>query len=208
MTPFLYPQSKHRRTQAPPAYIKYQNYKPYLRQEFSAKCVYCCYPDGIKGADSFGVDHYRPKSKFPEFETHYPNLFYACNCCNRRKGNFWPTPAEDQLGSFVPNPCDHVMFTHMRYRGAIVEPRTKTGRFAVKLLLLNDDESVGQRETVNVAIKSIQEIHVRQSKTLAAIESRLNEYPNDVQLLQEKEKNEERLHKLERSLARLGVPNS
>jgi len=96
----------------------------------------------------------------------------------------------------------------MRYRGAIVEPRTKTGRFAVKLLLLNDDESVGQRETVNVAIKSIQEIHVRQSKTLAAIESRLNEYPNDVQLLQEKEKNEERLHKLERSLARLGVPNS
>src|SRR5262249_19354003 len=148
LNPFLYPKSKHRRTQQPQSYSYYPSYKPFLRAEFGRQCVYCRLPDGLKGQDSFGVDHYRPKSLFPDLQATYSNLFYACNCCNRRKGRFWPTPDETGAGEFIPNPCDHVMFDHLRFQSSRIITRSLAGKRAEKTLMLNDDESVRYRELI------------------------------------------------------------
>lgn len=113
LNPFRYPQSRYRRKLNPPPYANYTRYKPFLKQEFTSQCVYCRLPDGLKGEDGFSVDHYRPQSKFPELVTTYGNLFYACRCCNRRKGAFWPADAQWRAKQFIPNPCDHVMFEHL-----------------------------------------------------------------------------------------------
>ncbi|MFO8074264.1 MAG: HNH endonuclease [Polyangia bacterium] len=154
MTPFRYPKAKHTRREQPPQYQQYRTYKPFLRREFERKCIYCRLPDTLKGKDSFGVEHYRPKQHFPELEFDYDNLFYACNCCNSRKGAFWPTQDQLARGEFIPNPCDHVIFKHLRYSGAQVEPRTAAGELCWEVLDLNDEDSVAYREFVIGLIKS------------------------------------------------------
>lgn len=151
MNPFAYPKSKHTRREQPGPYATYQRYKPALRREFREKCVYCCRPDGGLHQD-FGVDHYRPKSRFPELNTSYPNLFYTCNSCNRRKGKFWPTEEQLQANQFIPNPCDHEMFQHLRYHKSVVEARSVAGEYTLRLLDLNNPPLTSYREATLVTI--------------------------------------------------------
>ena len=145
--PFHYPKTKHTRTRTPPAYSNYRQYKPDLRIEFSAQCVYCRSLDRIKGYETFGVDHYRTKRDFPHLTTEYLNLFYACNRCNSFKGSYWPSSQELKDGIFVPNPCEHVMFDHLRYNGGWVDPHSDAGAETILHLDLNDPDCVSFRNS-------------------------------------------------------------
>jgi hypothetical protein len=126
-------------------------------------------PDGMVGADNFGVDHYRPKDRFPELLVSYDNLFYACNACNSRKGNYWPSVEESARGVFVPNPCEHKMGAHARYRAARVQGRSVAGKWLIELVQLNDDEVVRYRSMMLSTIKALEtrlaEVH-RAQRTL------------------------------------------
>jgi hypothetical protein len=206
LNPFTYQKSKHRRTLSPPAYASYKRYKPYLRDEFRRQCIYCRLPDGVKGPDSFGVDHYRPQKLFPSLETTYSNLFYSCNCCNSRKKNFWPTLAQLRDKKFIPNPCDHVMFEHLQYRRAEVTFKSPAGKQADEILDLNDDDSVKYREFVLDLVDTLEK-EARELIALArGIEGQTKQFPEREQELEE-EKNsvEADLKKTREHLARLGA---
>jgi hypothetical protein len=166
--------------------------------------VYCRLPDGLKGEEGFSVDHYRPQSKFPELVTTYSNLFYACGCCNRRKGAFWPANAQWQAKQFIPNPCEHVMFEHLRYRVARVETRGPTGEFAERVLMLNDEHSVDYREFVLSVIASLEATKRRIQETIRRIGSQCLSHPEQAERLSEEKMSAERdLEKLERHLNRV-----
>ena len=147
MNPFVYPKSQHVRRQRPGALSPYPRYKPFLQREFERKCVYCRMPDSMKDHELYGVDHYRPKGRFGHLLTTYSNLFYCCNPCNRRKGEYWPPRGQGQT-HFIPNPCDHEMFKHLRFNGAVVEARSKAGEVAEALLDLNDPEATAYRRFI------------------------------------------------------------
>lgn len=142
---YKFPKLRHKRTEAPGALSKYSDFKPYLISEFSNTCVYCRTPDFLPASEVFGVDHYLPKKHFPKLETTYSNLYFACNTCNRRKGSYFHRSATDP---FIPNPCDHVMFDHLRYDGSTAKPHSASGKFAVDQLLLNDPDFITKRETI------------------------------------------------------------
>jgi len=148
MHPFRYPESTHSRTQAPGLFADYRRYKPFLRLEFQRQCVYCRLPDGLKGEDAFGVDHYRPVALFPEVSSDYGNLFYSCNSCNRRKRDFWPTREQWSRGAFLPNPCDHTMSEHLQFSGTLVHAASQAGTLAIDLLMLNESEAILFREFI------------------------------------------------------------
>ena len=147
MNPFAYPKSKHVRREKPGELSPYSKYKPFLQREFERKCIYCRMPDSMQHQHLFGVEHYRPKSRFPELITSYRNLFYACNPCNQRKGEYWP-PRGKGTTHFIPNPCDHEMFKHLRFSGPVVEAKSMAGEVAEELLDLNDPEAVAYRKFV------------------------------------------------------------
>ncbi len=88
---FVFSNRPHSRKHGPVGYADYTNYKPWLRDDFQFRCVYCLererwYPNGHA---AFGVDHVLPKSDSAHAALicHYPNLVYACNRCNSVKQN-------------------------------------------------------------------------------------------------------------------------
>ncbi|HEX7184116.1 MAG TPA: HNH endonuclease [Thermoanaerobaculia bacterium] len=141
----FFPGSRQERSPDPGPFLKYRSYKPYLQREFRRKCVYCRISDGLKGDEGFGVDHYLPKSRFPDLVTAWRNLFYACNVCNTWKGESVSTPDR-----FLPNPCEHRMSDHLQYSGAGVETYTPHGEWLTELLRLG--ERRGFREFILSAL--------------------------------------------------------
>jgi hypothetical protein len=86
-TPFGYPSEPHQRKHGPAGYTHYEEYKPWLRDEFTFRCVYCLvrevwYPDR---AASLSVDHVEPQNEAPQRVYDYTNLVYACTQCNSFK---------------------------------------------------------------------------------------------------------------------------
>jgi hypothetical protein len=84
---FRYADTLHTRRHGPQGYQDYRSYKPWLRDEFDFRCVYCLcrerwFPDGD---DNFSVDHIRPRSVAAERIGDYSNLVYACCQCNAAK---------------------------------------------------------------------------------------------------------------------------
>jgi len=95
MTPFVYPDSPHVRRHGPAGYANYESYRPWLRDEFAFRCVYCLKREqwGVLKA-AYHLDHFRAQVHQPQAALDYDNLLYACAACNTAKGN-----AE------VPDPC-------------------------------------------------------------------------------------------------------
>lgn len=142
---FSFPAKKHRRTERPEKFDRYPKFKPALRREFKAKCIYCGMPDFLRGPDNFGVEHFKPKVPFTDLICEYTNLFYACNTCNRRKGNYWPNAEQSKKQEFYLNPCAHKMGDNFRFAGPKVVSDTETGKWVIKRLQLNDNLAVAQR---------------------------------------------------------------
>lgn len=91
-------------------HTSYQAYKDPLRDDFHCKCGYCDIEDGyFSGKDSFHIDHFAPKKKFPDLKTNYDNLVYSCPYCNRGKSDDWVTEFADQPikdGQGYIDPCE------------------------------------------------------------------------------------------------------
>jgi hypothetical protein len=84
---FRYAETPHVRRHAPQGYQDYRSYKPWLRDEFHFRCVYCLcrerwFPDGDA---SFSVDHVRPRRQERGARAGYTQLVYACCQCNAAK---------------------------------------------------------------------------------------------------------------------------
>lgn len=79
-------------------YNNYRQYKPHLREDFNRKCGYSdCSDFWFGGSRTFHIDHFKPKSKFPELTTIYSNLVYCCSYVNIQKS--------DDEGDYI-DPCD------------------------------------------------------------------------------------------------------
>lgn len=85
---FTYPPKRAHRRHGPRGYSNYSSYRPWLRDEFQFRCVYCLKRETwgrVKG--EFDLDHFEPQSVRPDLELDYENLVYACRRCNAVKGN-------------------------------------------------------------------------------------------------------------------------
>ena len=102
---FQYTVNPYVRRHGPHGYRDARAYKPWLRDEFDFRCVYCLcrerwFPDGD---DSMSVDHVRPSRVAPADRTTYENLVYACCQCNASK--------QDATG--VLDPCEEPFGRHL-----------------------------------------------------------------------------------------------
>lgn len=83
---FDYPEPRSQRTHGPSGYASYESFRPWLRDEFTFRCVYCLKREmwgQVTG--EFELDHFEPQSLAPDRKLEYLNLVYACRRCNSVK---------------------------------------------------------------------------------------------------------------------------
>ncbi len=83
---FDYPQPQEQRRHGPANYADDESYRPWLRDEFDFRCVYCLKRETWGQVTSeFELDHFEPQSLNPQLRLNYLNLVYACRRCNAVK---------------------------------------------------------------------------------------------------------------------------
>jgi hypothetical protein len=95
--------------------LDYRRYKDSLVIDFKHRCGYThCLDFWFGGKTNFQIDHFKPKSKYPELERNYKNLVYSCSYVNRAKSDdfgFYIDPVDedynlhfyrDELGNIYP----------------------------------------------------------------------------------------------------------
>jgi hypothetical protein len=118
--------------------------RKFVTERAGNRCEYCLMP---QSANAFGhePDHIIPVQHGGSTETN--NLALSCLRCNRYKGpnvgSFDP-----ETGALVPffNPRLQQWQQHFQLEGAIIRPLTPEGRVTVKILRLNDEGRLEERE--------------------------------------------------------------
>jgi hypothetical protein len=95
MTPFVYPARPHVRRHGPRGYADYGRFLPWLRDEFSFRCVYCLRRElWGRAPGELQIDHFLAVAHRPELKTDYDNLLLVCPIGNVLKGSL-----------VLPDPC-------------------------------------------------------------------------------------------------------
>lgn len=165
-----YPSTLQLRRRRPCGYTNYQSYKPWLRDEFSFRCLYCLWRERWEadGHHGFGVEHVEPQATSPEQRIAYDNVVYACNTCNSTRRDV-PLPIDtvnDSLGLHVQVLAD-----------GSVQTLSKTGEELVELCRLNRPLLVTARRCILNLIAVL-----RTSEHSEAVEALRNllAYPSDL----------------------------
>lgn len=111
---FDYPESRSERIHGPAGYASYESYRPWLRDEFTFRCVYCLKRETWgQMTGEFELDHFQPQSLAPHLSLDYFNLVYACRRCNSVKLD---QPINDPLKILSPETAlvlpDGVLVSH------------------------------------------------------------------------------------------------
>jgi hypothetical protein len=127
--PFFFPKTAPGRRHGPAGYVNYEEYKDWLRDEFTFRCVYCLeretwYPSRQA---AFAVDHILPQIKRQDLVYDYDNLVYACLRCNSFKRDL------EILDASRVALAKHL---HFKSDGSVVA-RTRKGREFILLFHLN-----------------------------------------------------------------------
>ncbi len=86
--PFDYPATPHSRRHGPVGYSDHTSFRPWLRDEFAFRCVYCLTRESWGSVTGlFDIDHCEAVAAHPEARLAYDNLVFACAGCNAKKGD-------------------------------------------------------------------------------------------------------------------------
>lgn len=159
-----------RRTQNPPPYSEYSSYKKYLRLEFDHRCAYCDIHEAEDGGSKkFHVDHYLPKSIFPEKCCEYANLFYSCADCNSLKGNYWANWIRKLFYEYILNPCDYDYDVHYDRTRSEWVPKTFVAGWNIEKLRLNSKKQIDVRDARALFLKMVEELSEKKERVESAL---------------------------------------
>jgi hypothetical protein len=98
--PYAYPAMPHQRRHGPSGWNDYHRYRPWLRDEFSFRCVYCLERELWRDMRvAMHIDHFEPQSLHAELGCVYTNLLYLCpNCNSLKRARALPDPCVTALG--------------------------------------------------------------------------------------------------------------
>lgn len=150
--PFAYPAAPHTYVHAPTGYTDYGACKPWLRDDFLFRRVYCLtrerWNPSPTGHAGFGTDHLVAQATAPALVVTYANLVYACNPCNSVKGAE-PVPL---------SPLASALADHLTVDAAgTVNALTPEGQDMIDLFALNSPGRTAQR------IEKLTLLHAKQA---------------------------------------------
>lgn len=170
---FQYPRQAHVRRHGPAGYVNYQSYKPWLRDEFEFRCVYCLWRERWHsiGEDAFSVEHLESRAAAPGRICDYDNLVYACCRCNSTK-----TDADCVL-----NPCRQAYGLHLAIRAdGTISGLTAEGRELIEICQLARPRITDARRRLLDLFRALQE--ARTPRAIALLKHYCS-YPDNLPIL-------------------------
>ena len=140
MEAFAYPGTPHCRRHGPRGYKSVVSYRPWLRDEFAFRCVYCLErePWGHLIA-GFDVEHFDPVSVSPGKALDYENLVYSCRPCNVLKGS-----------AIIPDPLKVLLSDAVRvFEDGRIEGATREAQILIDIIGLDDPVYRQRRALIN-----------------------------------------------------------
>ncbi len=124
-----------------------------LVKDFKCKCAYCDDHHHYSGGyNSYHVEHFAPKERFPHLQFTYENLLYSCPYCNIAKSNKWVGKDENEniVGEqgFI-DPCSQEYNQHLQR---------------------NDDGSIGYLTPIGEHIYSELKLYLKRHQLIYNIE--------------------------------------
>jgi len=133
--PYEYPSEPHQRRHGPAGYAHYREFRAWLEDEFSFRCIYCLKRMVWSPTDIWAIDHLVSQEEAPERVCDYDNLVLACQFCNGLKGP-----------NRVPDPCEVAYGRCLRVEeDGMVTPLNDFGHRLIKVLRLNHKLQVQAR---------------------------------------------------------------
>ncbi len=135
--PISYLAEPHRRKHGPAGYADYRDFKPWLRDEFVFRCVYCLFRERWypNGSAAFSIDHVVPRRVDPTLINDYNNFVYSCTRCNSIK-----------QARIIIDPTKTAFGEHLRVeKTGQLSALSDDGRFLIYALDLNDELLVKER---------------------------------------------------------------
>jgi hypothetical protein len=133
MDAFTYPAEPHVRRHGPQGYAGTESFRPWLRDEFSFRCVYCLLREQwglVPGV--FDIDHFLAVVSRPDKTLKYDNLLYCCTTCNGAKGK-----------RRLPNPENALLAIAVQvHDDGSIKGSTPRARRLIRVLGLNDAEYI------------------------------------------------------------------
>ncbi len=101
--PFAYPAEELVRRHGPRGYSDYARFRPWLRDEFAFRCVYCLQRERWTPSFApYNIDHFLSVVQNPDRAADYKNLLYCCLPCNNAKRDLLlPDPTKELLRNAV-----------------------------------------------------------------------------------------------------------
>lgn len=144
--PFAYPLEPHLRRHGPFGYKDYGKFRPWLRDEFSFRCVFCLKREawGVKHSN-WDIDHFTPQTIAPLYALDYENLLYVCSTCNSRKSTH-----------LVPDPCKVAFGNCLKVMAdGTIQALNEEGELLVEFLRLDDDDHIQFRRLIIGTVQSL-----------------------------------------------------
>lgn len=161
--PYAYPTSPHQRRHGPVGYSSYENYRPWLEDEFSFRCIYCLKRMVWAPTDVWAIDHLIPQNEATKPSCDYDNLVFACQFCNRQKSSHR-----------VPDPGQVAYGTCLRVDSSgRITPLNTAGKRLVETIRLNHERYVKEREKVIKLLRLAEEHDRAQYELLMSFPSTL-----------------------------------
>lgn len=155
--PFAYPLEPHIRRHGPFGYKDYAAYRPWLRDEFIFRCVFCLTREiwGKRRAN-WDIDHFIAQAIDPLRALIYENLLYVCRSCNCQK-----------CTHLVPDPCKIAFGQCLRVRvDGTIQALNEDGELLIEFLGLDADDYVEFRKLVIGTVQSLRKAGDRKMLSL------------------------------------------
>jgi hypothetical protein len=148
--PYAYPSTPHVRRHGPGGWSDYQKYRPWLRDEFTFRCVYCLDREVWRDMrERLHIDHFQPQALRKDLRYEYTNLLYLCPACNSQKSD-----------SILPDPCAVALADCLEVHGdGRIEAKNGNpdGEALIDVLALDDALTVARRRRMIGMLRSIAE---------------------------------------------------
>lgn len=150
--PYAYPKTPHVRRHGPSGWKNYRQYREWLRDEFSFRCVYCLEREVWRDMrESMHIDHFEPQAIRKDLKYEYTNLLYACPACNNQKSD-----------TILFDPCKIALGDCLQiHEDGQIEAKNQSpeGQALIDELALDDPRTVDRRRCMIGTLRSLAEIN-------------------------------------------------